>query len=233
MVNAVPSAGISEDTRARVLRAIAQLDYHPHEGARSLGRQATRSIGVAIPDTSNPHYLEITAGIADYAAQEGYSVMLATTNFAIQRERQCLMWLKERRSDALIASFVHGPDLLEEMRTLRRSGYPVTLLGVVDDEIDSSNPHGREGERLLLDHLYSLGHRAIGYIYGVYNQQVYGERPGSVSMSRSPPRARRRGLQVNPCPGRGTGPTPCRSISGCSWARRSHLAQPAREPARV
>lgn len=173
VVNDVPGVNISEETRARVHAAIAQLDYHPHEAARSLSRKATRDIGVVIPEAANPHYLEMMAGIRDHAEGEGYSIALSITDFDLRRERRCLGWLKQQRSDALIVSLAHGPTLLDEMRALRRQGYVITTLGFSDDTMDSVGTPVWEGERLLLKHLAALGHRRIGYIYGVYDHGGY------------------------------------------------------------
>jgi len=102
VINEVPTVSITEETRSRVRSAVVQLDYHPHEGARSLSRKATRTIGVAIPDAGNPHYMEITEAIEAYAEARGYSIVLIVTNYDLACERRCLRWLKQQRVDALI-----------------------------------------------------------------------------------------------------------------------------------
>jgi DNA-binding LacI/PurR family transcriptional regulator len=178
VMNKVEAAGISEETRARVHEAIAALDYHPHEGARSLSRRATRGLGVAIPDAHNPHYLEIADGIEGYAQSRGYSVFLAITNFDVGRERRCLQWLKQRRVDGLILSSSTGAALVEEVQALRDQGHEIVelswhLAGPHTPGVESAI--GR-GERLVLEHLATLGHRQIGYIYGVASHAVFGLR---------------------------------------------------------
>jgi LacI family transcriptional regulator len=179
VLNDVSTASIPEETRARVRAAIAQLDYHPHEGARSLSRRASRGLGVAIPDARNPHYLEIAEGIEDFAASQGYSVFLAVTNFDLDRERRCLHWLKQQRVDALILSRSTGGALADEVRTLREQGHEIVELAWADQV-----PEGAEdvdgvlerGARLVVEHLVALGHRRLGYIYGVANPVVFGRR---------------------------------------------------------
>ena len=173
VVNDAPGVTISEETRARVLAAIAELDYHPHEAARSLGRRATRDIGVVIPEAVNPHYLDMVAGVRDRAEREGFGISLSITDFDLARERRCLEWLKQRRSDALIASLAHWPALLNELRALRRQGHVITTLGFNDESMDSVGTPIWAGERLLLEHLAALGHRRVGYIYGAYDQGGY------------------------------------------------------------
>jgi len=172
VLNEVHTEGIPEETQARVRAAVAQLDYHPHEGARTLGRRASRVIGVALPTANNPHYLDIAAGIDAYAERHGYSVAWLVTNFDIRRERRCLEWLKQQRIDALIVSSLPRAALLADLRGLLAHGYLVTALGFSDDSMDSVSPARTVGERLILQHLVSHGHRHIGYIYGVIDQEA-------------------------------------------------------------
>lgn len=176
VINDAAHVVIPDETRARVRRAIAQLDYHPNEAARILGRRATRDIGVIVPEASNPHYLDIVAGVRAYAEGQGYGISLSITDFDLQRERRCLSWLKQQRSDALIVSLAHGPALLDELRALRRQGYAITTLGFSDETMDSVGTGGWTGERQLMEHLIALGHRRLGYIYGAFNHETYGDR---------------------------------------------------------
>jgi LacI family transcriptional regulator len=178
VINQVEAPGISEETRARVHQAIAALDYHPHEGARSLSRRATRGLGVAIPDAHNPHYLEIAEGIEAYAESQGYSVFLAITNFEVSRERRCLQWLKQQRVDALILSSSTGGALAGEVEALRDQGHEIVALGwhLPDPNTPGLAITVGRGEQLIVEHLATLGHRHIGYIYGVADQAIFGLR---------------------------------------------------------
>lgn len=170
VMNGVASVAITDETRNRVRNAIAELDYHPHEGARSLSRKATRTIGVAIPDASNPHYLEITAAIEAYAEHEGYSIFLVNTNYDVLRERRCIQWLKQQRMDALIICASTGVDIDEEIRAVREQGYHITTF------LENIRAHQGSGERTLIEHLVALGHGRIGYINGVTDERVFGSR---------------------------------------------------------
>jgi len=172
VVNDVSTAGISEETRARVHAAIAQLDYHPHEAARSLGRQASRVITVAVPEANNAHHQETVAGVEGYARERGYSTVRSITNFDHDEEFRCLRWLKQRRTDALILSIAPGRALDDEIRSLRAQGHAITRLGTYEATVDSVRVKEAAGERHVLDHLVMLGHRRIGYIYGVVDHDA-------------------------------------------------------------
>jgi LacI family transcriptional regulator len=57
------SGPVRPETRERVLRAIAELGYHPHAGARQLKRRRTDTIGLILPTgerrLSDPFFLEL------------------------------------------------------------------------------------------------------------------------------------------------------------------------------
>jgi LacI family transcriptional regulator len=168
VINNVTSANISQETRARVQAAVDQLRYHPLEAARSMGRRASRVIGMAIPDAYNAHYQEIVAGAEAYAEQHGYSMFLLATNYDPAREQRAFQWLRQGRIDGLVlfpSSDIAGSAQIAE---LQQQGYPiVTLSPAGDDQIDGVILDVGPGERLVVDHLIALGHRRIGYIYAV------------------------------------------------------------------
>ena len=56
---------ISEETRCRVLEAIEELGYRPNVLARSLRRGQTHTIGMIVPDNTNPFFAEVARGVED------------------------------------------------------------------------------------------------------------------------------------------------------------------------
>ncbi len=54
-------------SRARILEAARALDYRPSDVARSLKRQATRTLGLVITDIGNPFYPELVRAVEDRA----------------------------------------------------------------------------------------------------------------------------------------------------------------------
>ena len=70
---------VSFDTRQRVLKIISELDYRPSTIARSLATQETRTIGLVIPDVTNPFFADITRGVEHLAYAQGYHVFLCNS----------------------------------------------------------------------------------------------------------------------------------------------------------
>ncbi len=70
----------------RVRDAMAALDYHPDEVARSLKTGKTNVIGVVIPDITNAFYPEVIRGVEEAARQAGYGVLLCDSGEDAQNE---------------------------------------------------------------------------------------------------------------------------------------------------
>jgi LacI family transcriptional regulator len=64
---------VSEELRARVLEAMEELNYQPSAVARSFRRKETQTIGMMVPDSSNPFFAEVARGIEDTSFGQGYS----------------------------------------------------------------------------------------------------------------------------------------------------------------
>jgi LacI family transcriptional regulator len=71
---------VNPATREKVMQAIRELDYRPNALAKGLLMKRTMTIGIIIPDISNPYYAEIVRGIQDMADQYGYAIILLNTD---------------------------------------------------------------------------------------------------------------------------------------------------------
>ncbi len=173
VINDVAGESISEETRARVMEAVRVLDYHPSEAARSLNRRTSTLMGFALPEVENAHYQEIAAGIESYVEEHQFGLFRVLTHFEHARELQCFTWLKQKRYDGLILIPASGPRLNEELNHLFDLGYPVVTLGVMHSRVDNVQAELERGEREILQHLFELGHRRIGYIHGVADHTIF------------------------------------------------------------
>jgi DNA-binding LacI/PurR family transcriptional regulator len=173
VINDVAGESISEETRARVLEAVKLLDYHPSEAARSLNRRTSTLIGFALPESENAHYQEIAIGIERYVEEHNFGLFRVLTHFEDAREQRCFTWLKQKRYDGLILIPASGSRLNEELNHLFDQGYPVVTLGVMHSRVDNVQAELERGEREIIQHLFELGHRRIGYIHGVADHTIF------------------------------------------------------------
>lgn len=93
---------VSENTRKIVLDAIDELGYVPNAVAKSLKESKTDTIGVIVPDISNPYFMNIVKGMEDVVGKEGYSLLMGSTHDKIENEVELLELFHERRVEAII-----------------------------------------------------------------------------------------------------------------------------------
>jgi LacI family transcriptional regulator len=157
---------VSESARARVLAAVDALGYKPDGLARSLRMGSTRTLGLIVPDASNPFFAELARAIEDEAFARGYAVLVGNSADDPGRERAYISNLAERRVDGLIFVSAATDQRWDDLTRLR---IPVLAVDRSPDAspvstIRSDNDHSAyAGTEHLLSH---HGHRRVGFIGG-------------------------------------------------------------------
>lgn len=158
--------GISPDTRSRVQAVVERLGYRRSGIARGLVTKRTGTLGLVVPDNSNPYFSEVARGVEHASYAKGYNVFLCNTEEDWRRERIVLQSLADKQVDGIIVCSPRLPDndlidLLDYFPTcvvINRAieGHSATSLRT-DDET---------GARQAIEHLLRRGHRAIGLLAG-------------------------------------------------------------------
>ena len=78
---------VNADTARRVLRAAESLGYSPNPIARSLKTAKSGTVGVVLPDLTNPLFPPIVRGIEDVLGPAGYSALIVNTDIDAERQR--------------------------------------------------------------------------------------------------------------------------------------------------
>ncbi len=157
---------VSAETARRVLAVAEQLGYRPNPLARGLKTNRSYTIGVLIPDLTNPLFPPIVRGIQDRLEAEGYTPLLANTGNDAQRERNDFEAMRARQVDGFITATAHRhDDLLDEVVA---SGIPLVLVNrsVEDGALSTVAGDDRKGVRLAVAHLAELGHERIALLGG-------------------------------------------------------------------
>lgn len=161
---------VDPETEERVRQAIAQLGYRRNMLARSLRRQETHTIGLLVPDNSNPFFAEVARVIEDAGFAQGYSVILCNSDLSEAKQAAYLDVLLSKRVDGLLlVSSVAQPGPLEQIRA---AGVPVVVVDrdVGDLPVDQVMVANDDGGYLAGDYLLRLGHRTIGCITGLHDE---------------------------------------------------------------
>jgi len=96
------SASVSEDAAARIYRAIEELGYKPNEMARALRGQKSNTIGILVPYLYDPFFAMCAHAISTVARENGYSVILTTSNEDSELEYAEAQSMLRRHVDGLI-----------------------------------------------------------------------------------------------------------------------------------
>lgn len=156
-------------TARRVIKAAESLGYRPNPIARGLKTAKSGTVGLVIPDLTNPLFPPIVRGIEDVLEAAGYSGLLVNTDNDPGRERTQIESLRSRQVEGLIvatALVVHP--LLEQ---LHRDGVLMVMVNRRPNGVDipSITPDDAAGVQLAVEHLASLGHRRIAHLAGPDN----------------------------------------------------------------
>ena len=155
------TARVGEETTARVLAAIAALNYRPNAAARHLRRAQVGVLALAIPDLVNPYFTEVGTVIVAEAGARGYTVLLDYTNREREQELLVAAGLRPHLIDGLI---LDAQRLTTE--DLKAGQLPIVLLGerVYDGPYDHVVIDNVAAARLATEHLIALGRRRIAAI---------------------------------------------------------------------
>ena len=96
------SVPVDPVTAERVQEAIAALGYRPNLLARSFRRRVTHTIGLLVPDNSNPFFAEMARTIEDAGFAKGYNVVLCNSDLSAVKQETYIDVLLAKRVDGLI-----------------------------------------------------------------------------------------------------------------------------------
>jgi LacI family transcriptional regulator len=160
--------GISDETRSRVLDLSRKMNYIPSQIARSLATHQTTTLGLVVPDVSNPFFAQIARGAEDAAFENDYSIFLLNSAESADRERSALdsLWQKEVNGVILCSSRLPQDEL-----QVYFDRFPYMVL--VNRELEKNQPNiatinidDRNGAETAVRHLIETGRRHIAFIAG-------------------------------------------------------------------
>lgn len=156
---------ISQETVDRVERAADELRYRPNALARGLRTQSSRTIGILVPDLTNPFFPPIVRGLEDALAERGYTLIVVNTDNDSGREAAALGKLAVQQVDGLVLATAELEDGQVDGVALNVPSVYVNRRSSVSG-LSSVVPHDDAAVREVVDHLVGLGHVAIAHVAG-------------------------------------------------------------------
>lgn len=158
---------ISEETIAAVKRAADLAGYRPDALGRALRMKRTQSIGLVVPDISNPFFASIASSVEAVARERGYVVLLGDSRESTEGELGAVEWMRDRKVDGILACPVGRS--VDHLAACARDGLPVVTADriVGDPPLPYVAADNETGGRLAAEHLLAHGHRRIGILRGL------------------------------------------------------------------
>jgi LacI family transcriptional regulator len=158
---------VSPALRARVLAAVEQLQYRPNTVARSLRLKRSHTIGMVVPDLTDPFFPAVVRGAEDVLTRAGFTLIIGNSNNDIGKEDSFYRTFLERQVDGLL-TVPTCDDAPAILGCFHERGIPVVYIDrfhanmpgdiVMADDLD--------GSRRCVQHLAHSGRRRIATITG-------------------------------------------------------------------
>lgn len=160
------SPAVSERLAKRVWQAIEQLSYFPNTHARSLVSGRSRLFGIIVENITNPFFPELIQSFEEVAVSNGYEILVSSSNSDPKILTTCVRRMLERKVEGVaVLTFGEEEPVLDQ---LANHDVPMVLA-----EFKLSDPKSSTivldyttGMSEAVDHLFSLGHRRIGFLAG-------------------------------------------------------------------
>lgn len=165
-LNERTAALLNPATRERVRETADGLGYRVNGMARALKTRRSMSIGMVVPDITNPFFPPVVRGAEDVLDRAGYSLLLSSSDNDLGRARRQTAAMLEGQADGLLLAMARRDDPL--VAELRAGGTPLVLVNRTTDRggVSAVIPDDFHGTLEAVEHLYALGHRRLAFVGG-------------------------------------------------------------------
>ncbi len=168
---------VAVPTRERVRHAVTSIGYVYDRGAARLRSGFSGTVGLIVPEITNPFYAELTAGIDETLEAEGRLTFLANTNDCADRQERFLRRIREHAVDGILLCAAEGTSaaLAEHLAAWRIPFVQIlrTIEGMAGDVVA---PDFRRGTEFAVGHLVGRGHRRIALMPSIRKTSATWER---------------------------------------------------------
>ena len=167
-------ASIAPETRRRIMKAVDELGYVLDLSAGSLSSKRSGFVAALIPSINNSNFADTARGLTDALAGSGLQLLLAYTDYSVEKEEELIGSMLRRRPEAIVVT--GGSHTPRARKLLENAGIPVVetwdLPGrPVRHVVGFSNA---EASKALVRYLHGKGYRRIAFIGGTTNRDTRG-----------------------------------------------------------
>lgn len=169
---------ISDEVRKKVKALAAERNYSPNPLAMGLLKQATRMIGIIVPDLVTHFYSSIISGIEKVAKEHGYFIVIASSNESEAKEKEAVENLLKVRVEGLIVCLSCETRDTSYFERLVQQEFPLVFFDRValPGKVPAVTADNTKAAEKITRHFYGQGCRRIAYISGPEHLNISEER---------------------------------------------------------
>ena len=181
------NAVVSPEKRKRVEEVIRKYNFTPSALARGMVSKKTKTLGVILPDISNPYFSSMFLEIERFALEAGYTILLCNTLFGgsshgirnTKEEAYYFQMMIDKQVDGVMiiggqVDLVVVEDSYKQALKQLSEQLPVVVIGKKIEDVDCIfiQPETGMGVTTALNYFYMLGHRNIAFVGGQTNVTI-------------------------------------------------------------
>lgn len=174
---------ISQKTKDKVRKAMAELGYVPNVAAQMLASGLTYNVGLIFPPLmtpdrlNEPFFMQILSTITSEAKLNDFTVSIATGMTVDELEEQVKLMYRQKRVDGFIILYSDPEDPVRKY--LMDNDVPFVIVGApegFENDITYIDNDNQLMGKKAVEHLYQKGHREILFVTDDLKSVVSSER---------------------------------------------------------
>ena len=162
---------ISKETREKILQTATELGYRPNATAVSLKTSRSHTLCLIVPEFCNDFHASYAAAMEQVCKEKGWSMLLCSTNFDIERERSYIENFAMKNIDGICIASTPTENIQinhENIQRILSLNIPLVLKDMTfyDSRANVVCADHEKGGYMATSHLLSLGHTSIAFITG-------------------------------------------------------------------
>lgn len=167
---------ISPETRAKVEKAIRELNYQPDELARRMKQETSPLIGIIVPDITNPFYSSIARGAQRAAEKADYTVLLCDTNNSSKQEKRAVSLLNRYRAAGIISASIVPEDVANDLYCGQENVIFIDNIPALKQDCSCVTINNYLATCKLIQKLLAAGHKKLCAIAGPNGESSFADR---------------------------------------------------------
>lgn len=159
----------NNDMVDKVWEAVYRLNYRPNPAARFMKGQAAGTIGLLLPDISNPFFTSIAAGAISRAQEQGNSIIVSSSDGSIEQENRSLELLSRSVLDGLIYCPIARNESFEKIEYFKNIPVVISYRRDIIPDIPHVYVDNVKGGYLATKYLLRLKRKNICFIAGFWD----------------------------------------------------------------